>query len=126
MVADTILYHPTFGKLTRFLDSTPKREKRFRLVVYLSRFLSYYLQRQGFSPDVVNIFKDLKHHITIIRKGMKILEAFERSSSCSPNFDNKLMDPVLQKTTVIKNLGYVGYLCLDSITWLKLMNILSA
>lgn len=126
MVADTILYHPTFGKLTRFLDSTPKREKCFRLVVYLSRFLSYYLQRQGFSPDVVNIFKDLKHHITIIRKGMRFLKPLNHLQAAAQTFDNKLMDRVLQKTTVIKNLGYVGYLSLDSITWLKLMNILSA
>lgn len=125
MVADNILYHPTYSKLTRFLDTTPKREKCFRLVVYLSRFLSYYLQRQGFSPEVVNIFKDLKHNITIVRKGMRFLKPLNHLQTAAQTFDNKLMDPVLQKTTVIRNLGYVGYLSLDSITWLKLMNVVS-
>lgn len=121
MVADTLVYHPTFTKLVKFLDSTPKREKSFRLVAYLSRFLSYYLQRQGFSPELVRLFKDLKAHVTFIRKGMRFLKPLNHLQAASQAFDNKLMDPVLQLTTVIRNLGYVGYLSLDSVTWFKML-----
>lgn len=123
MVADTLIYHPTLTKLITFLDTTPKREKSFRLVVYLSRFLSYYLQRQGFSSELVNVFKDLKTNITFLRKGLRFLKPLNHIQAASKAFDNKLLDPVLQWTTVIKNLGYVGYLSLDSITWFKMMNL---
>lgn len=124
MVADTIVYHPTLTKLITFLDSTPKREKCFRLVAYLSRFLSYYLQRQGFSGELVNLFKDLKGHVTFIRKGMRFLKPLNHLQAASQSFDNKLIDPVLSWTTVIRNLGYAGYLSLDSITWFKMMGLI--
>lgn len=123
MVVDSLVYHPTFSKLITFLDSTPKREKLFRLVAYLSRFLSYYLQKKGFSPETVRIFKDLKAHVTMIRKGMRFLKPLNHLQAASKAFDNKLIDPVLKNTTVIRNLGYFGYLSLDSITWFKMMGL---
>ncbi|KAL7663279.1 Peroxisomal membrane protein PMP27 [[Candida] zeylanoides] len=121
MVADSIIYHPTLTKLIKFLDTTPKREKSFRLVAYLSRFLSYYLKRQGFSPELVRIFVDLKSHVTFIRKGMRFLKPLNHLQAASKAFDNKLIDPILSQTTVIRNLGYAGYLTLDSITWFKML-----
>ncbi|CAH2350061.1 peroxisomal membrane protein PMP27 [[Candida] railenensis] len=123
MVADTLVYHPTVTKLITFLDSTPKREKSFRLVAYLSRFLSYYLQRQGFSPELVKVFKDLKTHVTMIRKGMRFLKPLNHLQAASKAFDNKLIDPILKNTTVLRNLGYAGYLSLDSLTWFKMLGL---
>lgn len=124
MVADTIIYHPTLTKLIKFLDTTPKREKCFRLVAYLSRFLSYYLQRQGYSVDLVSKFKDLKQHATMIRKGMRFLKPLNHLQTASKAYDNKLMDNVLQSTTVIRNLAYACYLGLDSITWFKMLGFI--
>lgn len=124
MVADTLIYHPTLSKFIKFIDSTPKREKCFRLVAYLSRFLSYYLQRQGFSLETVNKFKDLKAHATMIRKAMRFLKPLNHLQTALKTFDNKLMDNVLQSTTVIRNLAYAGYLTLDSITWFKMLGFI--
>lgn len=124
MVADTLIYHPTLTKFLKFIDTTPKREKCYRLVAYLSRFLSYYLQRQGFSVELVNKFKDLKAHATMVRKAMRFLKPLNHLQTASKAYDNKLMDSVLQSTTVIRNLGYAGYLTLDSITWFKLLGLL--
>lgn len=121
MVADTLVYHPTLTKFIKFIDSTPKREKCFRLVAYLSRFLSYYLHRKGFSPEVVQKFKDLKAHTTFIRKGMRFLKPLNHLQAASKAYDNKLADQVLLATTVVRNLGYAGYLSLDSITWFKML-----
>lgn len=126
MVADTLVYHPTVTKLIKFIDSTPKREKCFRLVAYLSRFLSYYLQRQGFPLELVNKFKNLKQHATFIRKGMRFLKPLNHLQAASRAYDNKLADPVLLATTVIRNLGYAGYLTLDSVTWFKMLGLLDA
>lgn len=121
MVADSIIYHPTLTKFIKFIDSTPKREKCFRLVAYLSRFLSYYLQRQGFSAQTVQQFKDLKQHATFIRKGMRFLKPLNHLQAASKAYDNKLMDHVLLSTTVVRNLAYAGYLTLDLITWFKML-----
>lgn len=123
MVADTLIYHPTFTKLIKFLDSTPKREKAFRLVAYLSRFLSYYLQRKGFSGALVRQFQDLKGHATFIRKGMRFLKPLNHLQTASKAYDNKLQDNVLQGTIVAKNLAYAVYLSLDSITWFKMLGL---
>ena len=42
----------------------------------------------------------------------------------SKAFDNKLMDPILQFTTIIRNLGYAGYLTIDAIVFFKLLGII--
>lgn len=123
MVADTLVYHPTVTKLIKFLDSTPKREKSFRLVAYLSRFLTYYLSRKGFSPELVTLFRDLKGHVTFIRKGMRFLKPLNHLQTASETYDNKFLDTTLRATTVVRNLAYAGYLSLDSIVWFKMLGL---
>ncbi|ODV81959.1 peroxisomal biogenesis factor 11 [Suhomyces tanzawaensis NRRL Y-17324] len=123
MVADAVIYHPTFAKLIKFLDSTPKREKAFRLVAYLSRFLGYYLARKGYPAEWVRLFKDLKSNVTFIRKGMRFLKPLNHLQTAAQTYDNKLLDPVLRSTTVLRNLSYAAYLGLDSITFFKLLGI---
>lgn len=123
MVADTLVYHPTVTKFIKFIDSTPKREKCFRLVAYLSRFLAYYLQKQGFTADVVKKFADLKQHATFIRKALRFLKPLNHLQAASKAYDDKVGDCVLNSTTVVKNLGLAGYLTLDIITWFKMMGL---
>lgn len=124
MVADTLVYHPTLTKFIKFIDSTPKREKCFRLVAYLSRFLSYYLQRQGFPIELVKKFADLKQHATFIRKGLRFLKPLNHLQAASKAYDDKVGDCVLNTTNVIRNLALAGYLTLDSITWFKMMGLI--
>lgn len=123
MVADSIIYHPTYVKLLKFLDASPKREKCFRLVAYLSRFLSYYLYKTGYSKQLVDTFKTVKTQVTFLRKGMRFLKPLHHLETASKTFDNKLMDPILQKTTVIRNLGYAGYLSIDAFIFLKMVGL---
>ena len=124
MVCDSLLYHPTLLKLIKFIDSTPKREKSFRLVAYLSRFLSYYLARQGFLSETVQIFKTLKAQITLTRKGMRFLKPLNHLETALKAYDNKLTDSVLKITTIIRNLGYAAYLSVDLVVWFKLLGVL--
>ncbi|KAK6203278.1 peroxisomal biogenesis factor 11 [Scheffersomyces amazonensis] len=124
MVADTLVYHPTVTKLITFIDSTPKREKSFRLLAYLSRFLAFYAERKGYSLETIKLFANLKQHFTFIRKGLRFLKPLNHLQAASKFYDNKLLDPVLQSTSIISNLGYAGYLTLDSITWFKMLGII--
>ncbi|CAH6718984.1 peroxisomal membrane protein PMP27 [[Candida] jaroonii] len=125
MVVDAVIYHPYYDKILRFLDTTPKREKLYRLVAYLSRFLTYYSYRMGFSTDTVNMFKELKSQVTFLRKGMRFLKPLHHLETASKTFDNKLMDPILQKTTVVRNLGYAGYLTIDAFIFLKMLGLVN-
>lgn len=126
MVADSIIYHPTYSKLLRFLESGPKREKSFRLIAYLSRFLAYYSYRTGYSKQVIETFKVLKNQVTFLRKGMRFLKPLNHFEAASKAFDNKLMDPVLQNTTIIRNLGYAGYLSIDAFIFVKMLGLVDS
>ncbi|CAI5760538.1 unnamed protein product [Candida verbasci] len=126
MVADALIYHPTLSKLVRFWDSTPQREKTFRLLAYLSRFLSFYTYKKGYNADIVNMFKSLKNQFSFIRKGMRFFKPVNHLQTVAKTFDNKLMDPILQITTVVRNLGYAGYLTLDGIIFFKMLGVIDS
>ncbi|CAD1813481.1 Peroxisomal biogenesis factor 11 (PEX11) family protein [Candida parapsilosis] len=126
MVADTIIYHPTLTKLVKFWDSTPKREKSFRLLAYLSRFLSYYAYRKGYPKETIEMFKGLKNHFSFIRKGMRFFKPIPHLQTAAKAYDNQLMDPVLQVTTIIRNLGYAGYLGIDSVVFAKMLGLIDS
>ncbi|CAK9440067.1 uncharacterized protein LODBEIA_P41670 [Lodderomyces beijingensis] len=123
MVADTVLYHPTLTKLVKFWDVTPQREKTYRLLAYLSRFLGYYAYRKGYSKETIDMFINLKNQFSFIRKGMRFFKPISHLQAAAKAFDNKLMDPVLQATTVIRNLGYAGYLTIDAFLFGKMLGI---
>ncbi|KAI5956972.1 PEX11 [Candida jiufengensis] len=126
MVADSIIYHPTLTKLVKFWDSTPQREKTFRLLAYLSRFLSYYTYKKGYSKETIDMFKSLKGHFTFIRKGMRFFKPVPHLQAAAKAYDNKLMDPILQITTIVRNLGYAGYLTVDALVFAKLLGLVSS
>lgn len=124
MVVDTLVYHPTLKKLIKYLDTTAGREKSFRLVQYLVRFLSYYAAQKG-ALDLAKLFKALQNQSTFIRKGLRFLKPLNHIQDAAKAFDNKLSDPIIRATVVLKNLAYVGYLSLDSVAWLKLLGLVS-
>lgn len=123
MVADAILYHPTFTKLLTFLDAAPKREKLFRLVVYLSRFLAYYLKKRGYPAEWVRMFASVRMHVTFLRKGLRFLKPLHHLDAAARTFDNKLMDKVVRWSSITRSLGYAAYLTLDGISFMKMLGV---
>jgi len=124
MVADTLVYHPTLKKLIKYLDSTAGREKSFRLIQYLVRFLAFNAAQKGLF-DLAKLFKSIQSQAAFIRKGLRFLKPLNHVHDAAKAFDNKLSDPVIRATVVLKNLAYVGYLSLDSIAWFKLASLVS-
>ncbi|KAI3403065.1 PEX11 [Candida oxycetoniae] len=125
MVADSITYHPTLTKLVKFWDSTPQREKSFRLLAYLSRFLSYYCYRKGYSKELIDMFANLKNQFSFIRKGMRFFKPVTHLQAASRAYDNKLLDPVLQFTTIVRNLSYAAYLGFDGLIFGKMLGLVN-
>lgn len=125
MVADSIIYHPSLRKLIKYLDSTAGREKTLRLVQYLVRFLAFYGAQNGFSIELVKLFKSIQSQATFIRKTLRFLKPLNHLTDAAKAYDNKLSDAVIRATVISKNLAYVGYLSLDSVAWLKLLGLVS-
>ncbi|EMG50143.1 PEX11 Peroxisomal membrane protein PMP27 [Candida maltosa Xu316] len=126
MVVDSLVYHPTITKVVKFLDTTPKREKTFRLLTYLSRFLGYYAYRKGYSKETIELWANLKANFTFIRKALRFLKPINHLQLASKAYDNKLLDPILQATTIIRNLAYAGYLSIDGVIFFKLLGIIDS
>lgn len=123
MTLDAVVYHPTYTKTLKFLESGPKREKSFRLVAYLSRFLAYYAQRQGYPLDTVTKFLNLKTHATFIRKGLRFLKPLNHLEVATKLYDQKNVE--FRWPNIIRNLAYAGYLTLDGVVFFKLLGLVS-
>lgn len=122
MVADTVVYHPSLGKLIKYLDSTAGREKTLRLVQYLVRFLAFHATQKGL-PDLSRLLKSIQAQATFVRKTLRFLKPLNHLQDAAKAYDNKLSDHVIRSTVVLKNLAYVGYLSLDSVAWFKLLGL---
>lgn len=127
MVADTLIYHPTLTKLIALLNKTAGRDKAFRLLQYLARFLSSYVAVNSGSLELARWFKQLQGQFAFIRKGLRCLKPLNHLQDAARAFDNKLsVDPVVRLAAVLKNLAYVGYLSLDSLVWLKMLGAVAS
>lgn len=124
MVVDSLTYHPTVTHLLRFLSTTLGRDKVLRFVQYLSRFLSFYLYRKGYSANAIAPFDAIKKQFGMTRKLMRVGKNMESFKAAAVAADEKSIDPVLRYTAVGRHLGYAGYLTLDSIHYLDAAGIL--
>ncbi|KAF3903997.1 hypothetical protein AA313_de0202739 [Arthrobotrys entomopaga] len=124
MVADALTYHPTIAHLLKFLSTTLGRDKILRLIQYISRFLSFYLYRKGYSAAAIAPFDAIKKQFGMTRKLMRVGKNMESFKSASLAYDEKAVDPVLKYAAVGRHLGYAGYLTLDSIHYLDASGIM--
>ncbi|KAG7666068.1 PEX11 [[Candida] subhashii] len=124
MVVDCLIYHPTLTKVINFLESSAHREKSLRLFAYLSRFLSYYCYKKGYPKATVDLWNGLKQHLSLIRKAMRFLKPLSHLQTASKTYDNKLLDPFVQTTSILRSLFYAGYLTFDGLILLKMLGII--
>lgn len=124
MVADCLVYHPTITKVITFLEASAHREKSLRLFAYLSRFLSYYCYKKGYPKETIELWNGLKQHLSLIRKAMRFLKPVSHLQTAAKTFDNKLLDPVLQTTSILRSLAYAGYLTFDGLILLRMLGII--
>ncbi|KAH3670833.1 hypothetical protein WICMUC_004802 [Wickerhamomyces mucosus] len=125
MVLDTIAYHPSLTKLIKYLDSTAGREKTLRLIQYLVRFLAFYAKTNGFSIQLIQLFKSIQANATFVRKALRFLKPLNHFQDAVKAYNDKLSDRILSVSTVIRNAAYFGYLSLDSFAWFKILGLIS-
>lgn len=116
MVCDTIVYHPTITKFISLLNKTAGREKILRLLQYLTRFLAVQY-KSGLS-------RQLQVEFGTVRKLLRFFKPLNHVQDAARLYDNKIApDQWIRWLSIIKNLGYVGYLSLDQINLLRILKL---
>ncbi|KAE8369385.1 peroxisomal biogenesis factor 11 [Aspergillus caelatus] len=117
MVADALAYHPTLAHYLRFVATTVGRDKILRTLQYFSRFYAWYLYRTNRPQSSIDPYNAVKKQFGTTRKILRIGKFAEHLKAAAVAADNKSpIDPVLRYLAVGRQLGYAGYLTLDTIT----------
>lgn len=117
MVADALAYHPALAHWLRFVATTVGRDKLLRTLQYFSRFYAWYLYRTNRPQSEIDPYNAVKKQFGTTRKIMRIGKFLEHLKAASVALDNKsLVDPVLRYLAVGRQLGYAGYLTLDTVS----------
>ncbi|GJJ77985.1 peroxin-11B [Entomortierella parvispora] len=100
----------------RFSATTVGRDKVYRAVQYFSRFLAWYLLRQGATKETVARFNNLKKTLGLSRKLMRIGKPVEHVEMAVAA--TAVKDEFIRFCSVGKQLSYAGYLTYDALIFL--------
>ncbi|ODM17501.1 hypothetical protein SI65_07176 [Aspergillus cristatus] len=124
MVADAVVYHPALAHYLRFVATTVGRDKIMRTLQYFSRFYAWYLLRTNRPQSAIEPFNAIKKQFGTTRKIIRIGKFLEHLKAAAIAADNKApIDPVLRYLAIGRQLGYAGYLTLDTIGVVDTMGI---
>lgn len=124
MVADAVVYHPALAHYLRFVATTVGRDKIMRTLQYFSRFYAWYLLRTNRPQSAIEPFNAIKKQFGTTRKIIRIGKFLEHLKAAAIAVDNKApIDPVLRYLAAGRQLGYAGYLTLDTIGVVDTMGI---
>lgn len=95
---------------------TVGRDKLLRTLQYFSRFYAWYLLRTNRPQSAIEPFNAIKKQFSTTRKILRIGKFVEHLKAAAIAADNKApVDPVLRYLAIGRQLGYAGYLTLDTI-----------
>lgn len=96
---------------------TVGRDKVLRTLQYFARFFAWYLYRTNRPQSSIAPFEAIKKQFGLTRKILRVGKFVEHLKAAAVAFDNKgPVDPVLRYLTVGRQLGYAGYLFIDTVT----------
>ncbi|KAG0293921.1 Peroxisomal membrane protein PMP27 [Dissophora globulifera] len=100
----------------KYAATTVGRDKIYRAVQYFSRFLAWYLLRQGATKETVARFSNLKKTLGLSRKLMRFGKPIEHLENAAKATSVK--DEFLRYATIGKQLAYAGYLTFDGLIFI--------
>ncbi|SCZ99233.1 BZ3500_MvSof-1268-A1-R1_Chr7-1g09442 [Microbotryum saponariae] len=113
-----LVLHPAITSSIKVASTTVGRDKAYRTIQYLARFLAFYTLRKGYTNETVARLTALKSTLGLSRKLMRIGKPFEHLQAAVKSLD--VQDPVLKFTALGRQLGYAGYLWNDMLVWVSL------
>ncbi|KAG0351608.1 Peroxisomal membrane protein PMP27 [Podila minutissima] len=105
----------------KFTATTVGRDKLYRGIQYFSRFLAWYLSRQGASKETVARFNNLKKTLGLSRKLMRFGKPIEHLEGAA--LATSVKDEFLRFCAVAKQLSYAGYLTFDGLIFIDGANV---
>jgi len=127
MVADALIYHPAVTHYLRYVATTVGRDKILRTVQYFSRFYAWYLYRTNNPTSAIQPWATLKNQFGLTRKIMRVGKFVEHFRAASELYDTALKsgngDKVVKYLQILRQLGYGGYMLLDTMTLLDAMGV---
>ncbi|KAF8642399.1 hypothetical protein AX16_009665 [Volvariella volvacea WC 439] len=122
--ASQLVFHPVVSQSLKFGGTTVGRDKTYRAIQYLSRFLAWYALSKGNKEESAR-WNALKTHLGTARKLMRLgkpmehLQAALKASLGSGPATEQI-------TTIARQLCYFFYLAYDALVWantIKLVNL---
>ena len=98
------------------MTQTVGRDKALRLIQYFSRFYAWYLYRTNHPESAFKPYEITKKQLGLTRKILRVGKFVEHFKAAAQVADSRTLDPVLKFLAVSRQLGYAGYLTLDTIT----------
>jgi len=124
MVADALVYHPSVAHYLRFINTTVGRDKALRTMQFFARFYAWYLFRTNRSKSAIEPWEAIKKHFGMARRILRIGKFIENLKAAAVAYDNKNpVDSVLRHLAVGRQLGYAGYLGLETIATVDALGI---
>ncbi|EMD41747.1 hypothetical protein CERSUDRAFT_79384 [Gelatoporia subvermispora B] len=114
-VASQLILHPVTSRSLKVLGTTLGRDKLYRAVQYFARFLAWALLSRGLKIEAAR-WNALKSHLALARKLLRLgkplehLQAVMRALQTSGETGEQI-------ATIGRQLGYFGYLTLDTFVW---------
>jgi len=122
-LAGQVVFHPVVSQSLKFGGTTIGRDKLYRAVQYVSRFLAWYFEYKGNKLDAVR-WTALKIHLGVARKLLRIGKPMEHlqaalRASASDSFSTEAL------FFVAKHVGYFAFLSYDAIAWAHAVRFVS-
>jgi len=122
-VTSQVIFHPLVSRSLQVGSTTLGRDKLYRAIQYLARFLAWYHLRKGNKDNAVP-WVALKSHIALARKLLRLGKPVEHmQTALRAALANGT--PSEQITTVARQLAYAAYLSFDAIVWANTVKFLA-
>ncbi|GMM33899.1 Pex11 protein [Saccharomycopsis crataegensis] len=111
-------------KLVRLLAKTAGRDKIFRCIQYLSRFLAYYFSTIGLL-DHSRLSKSVSGDLSFIRKAFRFLKPLEHLVSLGKVLDAATsVDPISRTVSAFRDSTFIAYLFFDQVMFFKTLKLI--
>jgi peroxin-11B len=122
-LAAQVIFHPVVSQSLKLGSTTLGRDKTYRAVQYLARFLAWYLVSGGHKLEAAR-WNALKSHLGTARKLMRLGKPMEHLQAALRAMEAS-GSPGEQITTIGRQLGYFGYLMYDALVWANAVKFIS-
>jgi len=122
-IASQVVLHPLVSDTLKFGGTTLGRDKTYRAIQYLARFLAWHLLSKGDKLDAAR-WTALKSHLATARKLLRLGKPIEHLQAAlrAALVPGPAGEQIL---TIAKQVAYFGYLSYDMLVWAQAIKFIN-